>query len=147
MSDGARGDPRQSLIPCDWSIRVYAPFTIILSVQFPLVKSSSKRFLPILSFQMKSPMGVMVRQIKQLLEDDLEIPGKILYLYLVFPEFTNIYQNHRKCGRLKNIFYIQEFTPCTRQVGGKERISESEFFWGGKVIPAFWQRLDLVKFE
>lgn len=33
-----------------------------------------------------------------------------------------------------------------RQGGGKENISESEFFWSGQVIPAFWRRLDLVQF-
>lgn len=147
MSDGARGDPRQSLIPWDWSGRVYAPFTIILSIQFSSVKSSLKRFSPIPSFQMKSPVGMMGGQVKQLLEDNLEITGKIIYLYLVLPEFTTIYQNYRKWGRLKNIFYIQEFTPCMRQSGGKERISESENFWGGDIILAFWQRLDLVEFE
>lgn len=30
---------------------------------------------------------------------------------------------------------------------GKESISESEFFWIGEIIPAFWQRLDLLKSE
>lgn len=96
---------------------------------------------------MKLPVGMMGGQVKQLLEVNLEITGKIIYLYLVLPEFTTIYQNYRKWGRLKNIFYIQEFTPCMRQGGGKERISESENFWGGGIIPAFWQRLDLIEFE
>lgn len=101
-----------------------ALFAIILSVQIFLVKSSLKRLLPILSFQVKLPMGVMVRQIKHLLEDNLEITRKITYLYLVLPKFTIIYQNYRKCGRLKNIFYIQEFTPCMRQ-GGVRRVFQN----------------------
>lgn len=65
-----------------------ALLAIILSIQFSLVKSSLKRLLPILSFQVKSPMGVMIRQIKHLLEDNIEITRKITYLYLVLPEFT-----------------------------------------------------------
>ena len=114
MSDRARGDLRKSdawhrsLSLC--SLHHYPLYTVFLS----------------------EPVGMMVRQITQLPENSLETTGKIIYLYLVFHKITTIYWNYRKCGRLKNIFYIQESTPCMRQGGDKERISESDFFGGGR---------------
>lgn len=56
---------------------------IIILYTVSLLKSNLERFLSILSFQMKSPVGIKVGQIKQLLDDSLEITGKIIYLYFM----------------------------------------------------------------